>query len=242
MRPVIQALITAGADLKTGTPNGTTPLMVAAAAGEVAAVKVLIENGADVNAKDGVRAQTPLMYAAASNRAAVIELLAANGADLKATSKVSNLANLSREGLGFGGNPQVPGGGAAPRRRARRAPMPGVDRNYSLNELIVAHGGLTPLLYAVRQGFHESTVALLKAGADVNLVVGRRPHHAAADGDHQRPLRSREDAARSRRRPERDQRTGRVRRSTACSTSSGRRRRSTRSRGRTCSRSSATSS
>ncbi len=167
--PVIQALLKAGADLKTGTPNGTTPLMVAAAAGEIAAVKVLIENGADVNAKDGVRAQTPLMYAAASNRAAVIELLAARGADLTATSKVSNLANLSREGLGFGGNPQVPGGGgAAP--AVRRAPIPGVDRNYSLNELIVAHGGLTPLLYAVRQGFHESAVALLEAGADVNLV------------------------------------------------------------------------
>ena len=167
--PVIAALIKAGADLKTGTPNGTTPLMVAAAAGEVAAVKVLVEHGADVNAKDGVRAQTPLMYAAASNRAAVIELLVAKGADLKATSKVSNLANLSREGLGFGGNPQVPGGAGAA-AAARRAPMPGVDRNYSLNELIVAHGGLTPLLYAVRQGFHESTAALLKAGADVNMV------------------------------------------------------------------------
>ena len=167
--PIIQALIAAGADLHSGTPNGTSPLMVAAAAGDVAAVKVLVDHGADVNAADGVRAQTPLMYAAASNRAAVIELLAAKGADLKATSKVSNLANLSREGLGFGGNPQVPGrAGAAP--AARRAPMPGVDRNYSLNELIVAHGGLTPLLYAVRQGFHESTAALLKAGADVNLV------------------------------------------------------------------------
>jgi ankyrin repeat protein len=152
---IIQALITAGADLKTGTPNGTTPLMVAAAAGEVAAVKVLIDHGADVNAKDGVRAQTPLMYAAASN-----------------------LANLSREGLGFGGNPQVPGGaGAAP--AVRRAPLPGVDRNYSLNELIVAHGGLTPLLYAVRQGFHESTAALLTAGADVNM---------ASAGDRTTPL------------------------------------------------------
>ena len=168
--PVIEALITAGADVKTATPNGTTPLMVAAAAGEVAAVKVLIAHGADVNGKDGVRAQTPLMYAAASNRAAVIELLAASGADLKATSKVSNLANLSREGLGFGGNPQVPGGGAGAAPAARRAPMPGVDRNYSLNELIVAHGGLTPLLYAVRQGFHESAAALLNAGADVNLI------------------------------------------------------------------------
>jgi uncharacterized protein len=164
--PVIQALIAAGADVKAGTPNGTTPLMVAAASGEIDAVRILIENGSDVNAKDGVRAQTPLMYAAASNRAAVVELLASKGADLTATSKVSNIANLSREGLGFGGNPQLPGAQAA--NIPRRAPLPGVDRNYSLNELIVAHGGLTPLLYAVRQGFHESTAALLKAGADVN--------------------------------------------------------------------------
>lgn len=170
---VVQALIKAGSDVKAATPNGTTPLMVAAASGEVDAVKALLDAGADVNAKDGVRAQTPIMYAAASNRAAVIELLAAKGADLKATSKVSDLANLSREGAGFGGNPQVPGGGpggqgAAAGPAVRRAPMPGVDRNYQLNELIIAQGGLTPLLYAVRQGYQESTDALLKAGADLN--------------------------------------------------------------------------
>ena len=166
---VLNALVKAGADVKVATPNGTTALMVAAASGEVEAVRTLIDAGADVNAKDGVRQQTPLIYAAASNRAAVIDLLVAKGADLKATSKVSNLANLSREGLGFGGNPQVPGGAQAA-TAARRAPMPGVDRNYSLNELIIAHGGLTPLLYAVRQGYIESTEALLKAGADVNHV------------------------------------------------------------------------
>jgi ankyrin repeat protein len=164
---VIQALIKAGADVKAGTPNGTTPLMVAAASGEVDAVKALVDNGADVNGKDGVRQQTPLMYAAASNRAAVIEYLVSKGADLKATSKVSNLSNLSREGAGFGGNPQVPGA-PGQQQQARRAPMPGVDRNYQLNELIVAHGGLTPLLYAVRQGYRESAEALLKAGAEVN--------------------------------------------------------------------------
>jgi len=167
--PVIDALLKAGSDAKAGTPNGTTPLMVAAAAGKADAVRVLIEAGSDVNAKDGVRSQTPLMYAAAANRADVITLLAAKGADLKATSKVSDLANLSREGLGFGGNPPPPGapGAAAP---PRQAPRPGVDRNYQLNELINAHGGLTPLLFAVRQGHMESTAALLKAGADVNLV------------------------------------------------------------------------
>ncbi|HET9705165.1 MAG TPA: ankyrin repeat domain-containing protein [Vicinamibacterales bacterium] len=168
---VIQALVKAGADLKAGTPNGTTPLMVAAASGDVDSVRTLLDHGAEINGRDGVRWQTPVMYAAANNRAAVIELLASKGADLTLTSKVSDLANLSREGAGFGGNPQVPGGPrpvegqGAP---ARRAPMPGIDRNYSLNELIVAHGGLTPLLYAVRQGFDESTAALLKAGADVN--------------------------------------------------------------------------
>jgi uncharacterized protein len=174
--PVLQALITAGADVKSGTPNGTTPLMVAAASGKVDAAKVLVDSGADVNAKDGVRAQTPLMYAAASNRAAVIALLASKGADLKAASKVSDLANLSREGAGFGGNPQggVPQG-AQGALGARRPQTPGVDRNYQLNELIIAHGGLTPLLYAVRQGFAESTDALLKAGADVN-------HASAGDG------------------------------------------------------------
>jgi ankyrin repeat protein len=179
---VIQSLVKAGADVKAGTPNGTTPLMVAAASGDVDSVRTLLDNGAEINGRDGVRWQTPVMYAAANNRAAVIELLASKGADLTLTSKVSDLANLSREGAGFGGNPQVPGGprpvegSGAP---ARRAPMPGVDRNYSLNELIVAHGGLTPLLYAVRQGFHESTTALLKAGADVN---------AASAGDGTEPL------------------------------------------------------
>jgi ankyrin repeat protein len=169
---VISALLKAGSDVKAGTPNGTSPLMVAAAAGKADAVKVLVDAGADVNAKDGVRAQTPLMYAAAANRADVITLLAARGADLKSTSKVSDLANLSREGLGFGGNPQAPGAPPRPGAPAAgaRPPMPGVDRNYQLNELINAHGGLTPLLFAVRQGYAESTTSLLKAGADVNLV------------------------------------------------------------------------
>jgi ankyrin repeat protein len=170
---ILQALIKAGGDVKAGTPNGTTPLMVAAASGELEAVRVLVESGADVNGKDGVRWQTPLMYAAASNRAAVIGYLASKGADVKATNKVSDLANLSREGAGFGGNPQVPGAppqAAAPASNARRGPMPGVDRNYQLNELIGAQGGLTPLLYAVRQGYQESTEALIKAGADVNQV------------------------------------------------------------------------
>ncbi len=164
--------------MKTGTPNGTTPLMVAAAAGEVAAVKVLIENGADVNAKDGVRAQTPLMYAAASNRAAVIELLAAKrrrSQGRRARCRTSPTCRVKASALAATRR-CLAARGAAP--AARRAPMPGVDRNYSLNELIVAHGGLTPLLYAVRQGFHESTDGAAEGGR--RRQPGRRPATAPA--------------------------------------------------------------
>ncbi len=195
---VIEALIKASADVKSGTPNGTTPLMAAAQAGNTGAVKILIDHGADVNAKDGVRGQTPLMYAAAANRAAAIELLVSRGADVKVASKVTDLTALTREGMGFGGNPQIPGApapgqapGAPPQAAAgpgrpqgspagapgapgapgaRRPQVPGVDRQYQLTELIAAHGGLTPLLYATRQGYAESVHALLKAGAGVNQI------------------------------------------------------------------------
>src|SRR6185436_4680928 len=45
-----------------------------------------------------------------------------------------------------------------------------IDRQYQLNELIYAQGGLTPLLLAARQGYTESVQALLTAGADVNQL------------------------------------------------------------------------
>ena len=115
------------------------------------------------------------MYAAASNRAAVIELLAAKRRRPQGHEQGRRISPTCRaKASGFGGNPQVPGGGAAaaPAPPAARR-MPGVDRNYSLNELIVAHGGLTPLLYAVRQGFHESTDGAARRPAPTS--TRRRP-------------------------------------------------------------------
>jgi ankyrin repeat protein len=54
----------------------------------------------------------------------------------------------------------------------RKPQIPGVDRQYQLNELVAAQGGITPLLFAVRQGFAESMRTLVQAGADVNQVSG----------------------------------------------------------------------
>src|SRR6185295_10445127 len=130
------------------------------------------------------------MFAAASNRAAVIDLLAKKGADLKATSKVTDLAALSRDPAALReftqGNPTVPGqepqgsrNGPAPAGRGRGPQTPGVDRNFQLNELVAAQGGMTPLLLAAREGHLETVQALIAAGADVNQVSA---------GDHTSPL------------------------------------------------------
>jgi ankyrin repeat protein len=124
------------------------------------------------------------MFAAASNRAAVLQLLAKRGADLKATSKVTDLAALSRDPAALReftqGNPPPPGepptgsrSGPAPTAGGRggRGPQtPGVDRTFQLNELVAAQGGMTPLLLATRDGHVEAVKVLLDAGADVNQV------------------------------------------------------------------------
>ena len=179
----IAPLLKSGADVNTATANGTTALMLAAASGNSDAVKQLIDGGARVNDKEPVRGLTPAMFAAASNRATILTLLATNGADLKATSKVTDLAALSKDPAALRditfGNPPPPGeppaGGRSgpppqsPAGRGGRGPQTaGVDRNYQLNELVAAQGGLTPLLLAAREGHTESVKALLDAGADVN--------------------------------------------------------------------------
>ena len=177
---VLEPLLTAGADADAATSNGTTPLMFAAASGSTAAVEALVAHGADVNATESVRGLTPLMFAAASNRGAVLELLAGDGADLEATSKVTDLAVLSRDPAALReftqGNPTPPGvepqgGRNGPAGgRGRGAQTPGVDRNFQLNELVAAQGGLTPLLLAAREGHLASVQALLNAGADIDGV------------------------------------------------------------------------
>ncbi|MEP7381801.1 MAG: ankyrin repeat domain-containing protein [Gemmatimonadota bacterium] len=53
------------------------------------------------------------------------------------------------------------------------------NRSLSYGDLVGKSGGLTPLLFAVRQGNLESVEALLAAGADVNQV---------SEGDHTSPL------------------------------------------------------
>src|SRR6185295_9141847 len=178
--------------------NGATPLMLAAASGNVDAVRLLLDHGADVNAKESVRNLTAAMFAAASDRAPVLELLAKRGADLKATSKVTDLAALSKDPVALReltqGNPSPPGeppaggrNGPGPAQtgaggRGGRGPQTaGVDRNFNLNELVAAQGGLTPLLLATRDGHTASVRALLIATINGHFDLARLLLEKGAD-------------------------------------------------------------
>jgi ankyrin repeat protein len=184
---VIAPLIAANADVNAKTMNGTTPLMLAAASGSVDAVKLLLDKGADVNAKESVRGMNAAMFAAASNRAAVVSLLAKRGADLKATSTVVDLNGLDRKKMGdiLFGNPAPPAppggrGNEAQNQQQQGRNVPGgrnlqgkagIDRQFQLNELVYAQGGLSPIHFAARQGYTETVAALVDAGVDVNTLT-----------------------------------------------------------------------
>ena len=62
--------------------------------------------------------------------------------------------------------------GQPPRGRAQTARRPALDRQHIFNEQVRAQGGMTPLLYAVRQGYTDVALALLDAGVDVNQRKG----------------------------------------------------------------------
>jgi ankyrin repeat protein len=163
---VVAALLAAGADAKAVTSNGTTPLMIAAAAGDTRSITSLVENGAEINATDSAKGETPLMFAAGFNRTDAVKLLLARGADHKLTTKVVDLFALTapeeeamqRGTGGNGGRPQA----------ARPADIAGATRGYRYTELISSQGGLTALLFAARQGYTDTVMALLDGGADIN--------------------------------------------------------------------------
>ena len=67
-----QRLLAAGAKAKVTRWDGETPLMLAAGAGSVEAVKALSQHGADVNVADPTRQQTALMWAAAEGHSDVV--------------------------------------------------------------------------------------------------------------------------------------------------------------------------
>jgi ankyrin repeat protein len=205
----VKALAQAGANVAAPpSSGGATPLHFAASQGNTDAILALLDKGAAVDVKDSAFDQTPLMWAAAAGRTAAVELLAKRGASVKLMSKVENVPlkdSLDRmalqartrrmAALKAADQPPAPAqpkpdsakkeapaagrGGGAPAGTDSAQQRRNINRGPSYSDLIGNKGGLTPLLFAIREGQTESVVALLKAGAEVNQVSG---------GDHTSPL------------------------------------------------------
>ena len=181
----VTALLAAGSDLEAKESSmQQTPLMFAAAFSRVEVMKALVAAGANVKATTKVvnlasltspedefrQQQTPPATgapAAAGARpagaptpepSAVAAPPAAAGAPAPAAPPAPAPAQAQAGGGGGGG------------RRGPAVGKAGVDRQFRYNELVGWQGGLTPLLFAVRQGSMEAVDVLLGAGADVNQV------------------------------------------------------------------------
>jgi cytohesin len=154
---IADILIAAGADIEgTGEPAAMHPLHVAAMAGGVRAAALLLDRGADMEARDGW-GRTPLMVAAAFASDAVGEMLLARGADVTATDAIYGFNTLH-----FAAH-----SGSIP--LARRLLAEGVDINGRS-----ALSRATPMHMAAGYGQTEMIAFLAAHGAALAPVDGGR--------------------------------------------------------------------
>jgi ankyrin repeat protein len=175
-------LLDAGADAGATFRNGETPLMMAARTGSVAAIDLLVARGASVDARETLRGTTALMWAAAYRNTDAVAALLRHGADPSLASKPAPsgrrpyLAPSGRQRIeqvargidvsGSGGRnrPTAAGEEVAPTvdDEPEESPRPGAATEA---------GGLTPLVFAAREGDLATARLLLDAGADVNQAT-----------------------------------------------------------------------
>jgi ankyrin repeat protein len=150
---MIELLLASGADANASDPTGETVLMAAARVGALDAVRALLDRRATVDARDPTFQQTALMIAVRENHPQVVRLLLERGAQVNAQTRTGEPPKwvLPNSVPGFGHGVGIVRGGLP--ERGSRAPIP---------------GGLSPLLYAARDGRLESARILVTAGADVN--------------------------------------------------------------------------
>jgi ankyrin repeat protein len=152
---MIKLLLEAGADPNASDPTGETTLMTAARIGTLDAVQLLLDRGATLDAKDPAFEQTALMVAIRENHPDVVQLLVDRGAQVNAKTRTGETPAwlLPNSVPGFGHGVGIVRGGLPDRGLRPFVP-----------------GGLSPLLYAARDGRLDIVKVLLAAKADVNQV------------------------------------------------------------------------
>jgi len=164
---MVRVLLMAGADVSAATREGITPLALAAINGSAAMTDTLLKAGAKPNVAlpEG---ETILMTAARTGQPDVVKLLLKAGADLNARENwfgEDALMWAAAENHAAAVRVLVEAG-ADVNARSRALDVPRRRNGQSILPL----GSWTPLMYAARQGAHDSLGALIEAGADLNLV------------------------------------------------------------------------
>jgi ankyrin repeat protein len=160
---MIETLVAAGADAISPGPDGETPLMAAARTGVPAAIDALLAAGAELDARDREFSQTALMIAVRERQPAAVAVLLERGAAVDAQTRIGPEPKFSPpcKGTGCGSEGVGINRGGLPDRGRRDA----------------RRGGMTPLLYAARDGLDEIAGQLIAAGANIELAEanGIRP-------------------------------------------------------------------
>ena len=168
--PLIRRLIKAGAKVNVANDYGSTALAEAAERADPEALKVLLEAGAEVESANA-EGQTALMTVARTDIVEAARVLVAHGANVNASEKWRGQTALmwasaqSRPAmvqflLSHGANVNARESIREWPRRVTAEPRP---QNRPL-------GGLTPLLFAAREGCAPCAAELLKAHADTELT------------------------------------------------------------------------
>ncbi|WP_408097092.1 ankyrin repeat domain-containing protein [Peredibacter sp. HCB2-198] len=134
---------------------GRTPLLYSTQLNRVEMAKILIENGADVNARDA-KHDTPYLYAGAEGKNEILAMTLEKGADLKSTNR-------------YGGTALIPAAEKGHLETVKMLLKTKINVNH-INRL-----GWTALLEAVILSdggeTHQKIIQeLIKGGADVNIA------------------------------------------------------------------------